>query len=386
MSKRLTVLQIIPRLNAGGAELGCVQIAEALVAAGHRAIVASEGGRLVERLVACGAEHIELPVATKNPYGLWRNSRKLAEIALRENVDILHARSRSPAWSALWASRRAGKKFVTTYHSAYREQNALKNRYNRVMVAGDKVIAVSDHMAELIRARYRTPESRIAVIHRCIDPAQFDIAALTPERLAAVRVQCGVSEADRVVLMAARISRRKVQHHLVEAAGLMAKAGRRDFVCVFAGEEEKPGYLAELRQLAEAAGIADRIRFPGHLTDIAAANHIATVALNIAAFEGLPRVALEAQAMGTPVIVSDTGPGREVARTEPDVAFGAATGLRVPFANPPRLAEAIARVLDMPVAERQAMGARGMAFVRGRFTLDRMQALTLAVYAEVAGG
>ena len=384
MERPLTVLQVIPRVNAGGAELGCVQVAEALVRAGHRAIVASQGGRFVGQLLSVGAEHITLPVATKNPFLMWLNSRRLADIIRREKVDIVHARSRAPAWSALWASRETGIGFITTYHSAYSERNQLKSQYNRIMVKGDKVIAVSDYMAELIRSRYHTPDERIAVIHRCIDPKQFDIEALTPERLLAARQACGVGPRDRIVLLAGRIARRKVQDHLIEAAALLRRTGIEDFVCVMAGEAEKPEFLSELKAQAERLGISDKVRFPGHINDMPAVNRLATVALNISSFEGLPRAALEAQAMGVPVIVSDTGPGREVARTMPDVPATEVTGLRVPFHAPLELAEALRTMLMMPEYERRAMGERGRLFVRGRYTLDRMTAQTLAVYDEVA--
>lgn len=122
MSKPITVLQVIPRMRAGGAELGCLQIAEALVKAGHRALVVSQGGQLVEGLNSVGAEHIVLPVATKNPATLAINARRLADLIRRERVSIIHARSRAPAWSALWAARTTGIPFVTTYHSEYSEK------------------------------------------------------------------------------------------------------------------------------------------------------------------------------------------------------------------------------------------------------------------------
>lgn len=126
MPERMTVLQVIPRMRAGGAELGCLQVAEALVKNGHRAIVASQGGRLADRLADFGAEHITLPLATKSPLGILANGRKLADIIKRENVDIIHARSRAPAWSALSAARKTNTAFVTTYHSEYSEKNRLR--------------------------------------------------------------------------------------------------------------------------------------------------------------------------------------------------------------------------------------------------------------------
>lgn len=379
----MTVLQVIPRMRSGGAELGCLQVARALVEAGHTALVASQGGRMVADLEAAGARHIELPLASKNPATILLNAGRLARLVRDNGVDILHARSRAPAWSALIAARRSGVAFVTTYHSEYSERGRIKNLYNSVMARSDTVIAVSHYMAHLIRTRYQAPEERIAVIPRAIDPARFDRAQLSPERSAAVRQRLGAASGARIVMLAGRITRRKAQDHLVEAMGLLAARGVTDFVCVLAGEVEKPDFRDQLVARARALGVADRLLIPGHEADMPAAYAASAVSLNISEHEGLPRVALESQAMGVPVIVSDTGPGREVALTPPDAPIAAATGLRVPFNSPADLAEAIATVLAMPEQERAAMGERGRRHVHANYTLSQMTGATLAVYRRV---
>ena len=379
----LTVLQVIPRMRAGGAELGCLQIAEALVKAGHRALVASEGGQLVDSLLAAGAEHIKLPLAAKNPVSMVLNARRLGGIIQRENVSIVHARSRAPAWSAFLAARRADIPFVTTYHSEYSERGRIKNFYNSVMARSDTVIAVSDYMAHLIRTRYQTPEDRIAIIHRAFDPVKFDPAQVTAERIAAVRRLMGAPEGKRVLLLAGRITPRKAQHHLVEALGILKAEGQTPLSCVLAGEIEKPEFREALERRAAQLGVGHCLRFPGHVRDMAAAYSITDLSLNISEQEGLPRVAIEAQAMGVPMIVSDTGPGREVALTPPDVALDQASGLRVPYDDPAALANAIRTMLSWSEAERKAAGARGAAHVRQRFTLEQMTSKTLAVYDRV---
>ncbi|HEY8130155.1 MAG TPA: glycosyltransferase family 4 protein, partial [Hyphomicrobium sp.] len=378
MSKTLTVLQVIPRMQAGGAELGCLQIATALVKNGHRALVASEGGQLVDQVLAAGAEHMNMPLASKNPLVLAKNARQLADIIRREKVSIIHARSRAPAWSALYAARSTHIPFVTTYHSEYSEKGRLKNFYNSVMARSDTVIAVSDYMAHLIRTRYHTPENRIAIIHRAFDDSVFDPAKLTPERLAAVRQQLDADGTKPVLILAGRITPRKAQHHLVSALGLLKQRGAPDVVCVLAGEIEKPAFKAELEAQAQRLGVAQQLRFPGHVRDVAAAYAISDIALNISEQEGLPRVAIEAQAMGVPIIVSDTGPGREVALTEPDVGPNEASGLRVPYADPKAVAGAIETMLAWQPEKRRAHGERGAANVRGRFTLQQLTSKTLA--------
>ena len=155
--KRPTILQIIPELDTGGAELSTIEIAEAIERAGGRAIVLSEGGRLVQRLRDTGAELQFFPAAAKNPVRLWWNGRRIAEVVRRDGVDLIHARSRAPAWSALMAARRTGLPFVTTYHGAYNEHSPLKRLYNGVMARGDVVIANSQYTACLL---YTSPSPR----------------------------------------------------------------------------------------------------------------------------------------------------------------------------------------------------------------------------------
>jgi glycosyltransferase involved in cell wall biosynthesis len=251
------------------------------------------------------------------------------------------------------------------------------------MARSDTVIAVSDYMAHLIRTRYHTPEKRIAVIHRAFDDAVFDPTKLTPERLAAARKLLDADGTKPILMLAGRITPRKAQHHLVSALGLLKERGAPDIVCVLAGEVEKPAFKAELEEQAQRLGVAHQLRFPGHIRDVAAAYAISDIALNISEQEGLPRVAIEAQAMGVPIIVSDTGPGREVALTEPDVGPNEASGLRVPYADPKAVADAIGTMLDWQPDKRKAYGKRGSANVRSRFTLEQLISKTLAVYDRV---
>ena len=182
-----------------------IDIAGALVEAGARAIVVSQGGRLVDELVALGGEHVTMPVGTKSPVGLYRNARRLAALMEREKADIIHARSRAPAWSALWAASWTGRTFLTTYHGAYNERTIIKNRYNSVMVRGRKVIANSQYTADLIRRRHPFATDRIVTIHRGTDLARF----ADPEaaaRGAALRAGWGVAPDVPILLNIARLT------------------------------------------------------------------------------------------------------------------------------------------------------------------------------------
>jgi glycosyltransferase involved in cell wall biosynthesis len=384
--RKLTVLQVIPQLHAGGAELGCLQIADALVAAGHRAIVVSEGGRMVEKLTSAGGEHVTLPVASKNPLVMFLNIGRLARLIRRESVDIVHARSRAPAWSSYFAARRTGAVFMTTHHASHEESGVLKRLYNSVMVRGAAVIAVSDWVAELIRRRYLVPEERIHVIHRSVDPERFDPNSVASARIRALADTWGVGPEERVVLLPGRISRRKGHMILVDALAGLEPELRRQVRLVFAGDDQpNSAFRDALERHIEAGGLHAQVTFAGYVSDMPAAYSLAAICvLPMTAPEGFPRVMLEAQAMGTPVVVADIGPGREIVRAPPQAPADEASGLTFPAGDAVALGRCLEQILCMPEAERRAMGARGSAWIRSTFTLQRLTEATLVLYGNLA--
>lgn len=386
--KRPTILQIIPELDTGGAELSTIEIAGAITQAGGRAIVMSEGGRLVQRLRDSGAEVHFFPAAVKNPVRLLWNARSIAKAIRREQIDLVHARSRAPAWSAFLAARLAGVPFVTTYHGAYSEKTAIKRLYNSVMARGDTVIANSHYTADLIRMRYGTPLSRLKVIYRGLDPELFDPRAIAPERVAALRAQWGLGASQRVILNAARLTAWKGQSVLIEAARLLKEQGRLDnAVFILAGDAQGRGsYAAALERAIRAADLTGYVRLVGHVDDIAAAlrtAHVAVVASTQP--EAFGRAATEAQAMETPVIATDIGAPAETVRSPPRFGVDAATGWLVRPADGAALADAIAAAMSLPDEAREAMGTRARAHVLSAFSLDAMRQQTLAVYDELLG-
>ncbi|WP_270937386.1 glycosyltransferase, partial [Falsiroseomonas oryzae] len=217
MSRPPAILQVLPTLVSGGVERGTVEIAEAIAAAGYRALVASAGGPLARQVEQVGGGHVTLPLDTKAPLAIWRNAAALAELVRREEVAILHARSRAPAWSALIAARRTGAHLVTTYHGTYNEGFPGKRLYNSVMARGERVIAISRFIAELIEARHGTPPERIRLIPRGVDPRRFDPGAVPPARVLAQREAWGAAPGQRVVLLPGRLTRWKGGMVLVDA-------------------------------------------------------------------------------------------------------------------------------------------------------------------------
>jgi glycosyltransferase involved in cell wall biosynthesis len=368
------VLQVLPALGSGGVERGTLEIADALVRSGLRAIVASAGGALVPRLEALGARHVTLPLATKSPLGIWRNADALAALVREEGVSILHARSRAPAWSAWLAARRSGAHFVTTYHGTYNEGVPGKRFYNSVMARGERVIAISHFIADHLRARHGTDPARIRIIPRGVEEAAFDPTCVDPARIAALRTAWAVPQGRPVVMLPGRLTRWKGQGVLVEA---MARLPGDALALLVGGAQGRAGFVDELQTRIAALGLADRVRLVGHVDDMPAALLLADVVVHASTdAEAFGRTVIEAQAMRRCVIASDLGGPRET------VAEGV-TGWRVPPGDSGALAGAIARVLAMPAAERAAMGARARAAVLAGYTTARMQAATLAVYREL---
>jgi glycosyltransferase involved in cell wall biosynthesis len=385
---RPTILQVIPQLDAGGAELSVVEIAGAIARAGGRALVLAEPGRLAADVANAGGQVIPFPAATKNPLRILANARRMARIAAREGVDLIHARSRAPAWSALLAARRLGVPFVTTYHGAYGERGRAKRLYNSVMARGDVVIANSRFTADLIRARYATPAERIEVIHRGVDTARFDPAAVAPERAAALRQSWGVAPEAPIILQAARLTRWKGQAVLIDAAASLRAQGRLGAaVVVLAGDAQgRDAYVEALRGQVAAQGLAEHVRLVGHVTDMAAAYRAADVTVVASTEpEAFGRTAIEAAAMGCPVIATDLGAPPETVLAGAQAPEAGETGWLVPPRDAAALAERLAQALTLPPAARAALAARVRRHAVQNFSVGAMQKRTLAVYDRLLG-
>jgi len=386
-----TVLQIIPELDAGGAERTTVDIAEGLIEAGARALVVTEGGRLVAELQAKGAIWRRFPAATKTPFEMALNVRRLTRLLAEERVSVVHARSRAPAWVAYFATRRLKLPFVTTYHGSYSARSAAKNLYNSVMARGDVVIANSIYTGELIRQAHPIANGRIRVIYRGTDMARFSPGAIASERVQRMRARWGLIAGERAVLLAARLTPWKGQAQLIEAAALLKARGLKDAVFVLAGDPQgREAYVKELDALAAARGLGGMVRRVGHVEDMPAALFTASVvAVPSTEPEAFGRVATEAQAIGTPVVVTQIGAAPETVLAPPAVPADQRTGWHVPPGNPAALADAIETALSLRPSLREAMADRARAHVEKRFSLPRMVADTLDVYAaliETGGG
>lgn len=380
-----TVLQVIPDLTSGGAERTTVDIARALIAAGGTALVASQGGQMVRELEDIGAQHFTLPVKSKNPITLWKNAGLLSELIRAQNVDIIHARSRAPAWSSLFAARRTHIPFVTTYHGSYSQSNAVKGLYNSIMARGDTVIANSKYIADLISDRHPFAKDRITVIHR-----GSDLKGLAPENVSALRRQAlkdswGIPTGRPIIMNMARLTNWKGQKVLIEAMGALKASGVTAPIAILAGDAQgRDGYVAELKQLIADWNLQDQVRLVGHCADVPAAMALSDLAV-VASIEpeAFGRAAVEAQAARVPVTVSDLGAVPETVLAPPDAAEKDRTGWRVPPGDSDALASAIKIALALSAEDRLALTGRGLTHANRNFTVETMCAKTLDVYAKL---
>ena len=382
-----TILQIIPELDTGGAERTTIDIAAALVSAGARALVACERGRLVSELQAKGGIWLPFPAASKNPLVMALNVGKLARLIQQERVDIVHARSRAPAWVAYGATRRTKTPFITTYHGSYAGNSSLKLRYNSVMARGDIVIANSDYTAGLISSLYPFARTKLRVIHRGTDFRNFAPSGVDAARVRKLREAWGVEPHERIVLLAARLTAWKGQKVLIEAARIMAEQGIGDTRFVLAGDDQgRAGYVRELDGLIAKAGLTGVVLRVGHCADMAAAFMSASVAcVPSTEPEAFGRAAVEAQAMGTPVVVSDLGAVPETVLAPPQVEASRRTGWRVPPDDAAVLASTLMEALALGASARDALAQRARSHVERHFSLEQMCNATLDAYAAVLG-
>ena len=372
----LCVLQVVPELSTGGVERTTIEVAEGIVQAGGRALVASEGGQLEDRLTAVGGEFFRLPLATKNILTAWRNAGRLAAIARVEGVTIIHARSRAPAWSARIAARRLGLPFVTTFHGAYNESNALKKLYNSVMASGDLVIANSGFTADLVKTRYGTDPARVVTIPRGVD---FDIFQRGPDAAKGRAPHPAIDPDGGVAfLLPARLTRWKGQELAIEACRLLLERGVRTFQLVIAGSDQgRSDYTAGLLARISAGGLEHHVKLVGDVRDIAAAyagvDYVLVPSLEPEAFG---RTAVEAQAMGRPVIASNIGAPVET-------VINGETGWQFEAGNAEALADAMATAIGTDAATYARMLDSAWRHVSQLYRASTMVASTLAVYARL---
>ncbi|MCH2547264.1 MAG: glycosyltransferase family 4 protein [Alphaproteobacteria bacterium] len=376
-TKQPVILQVLPEMRAGGVERGTVEIADAIVKTGWKAIVVSAGGAMVHHLKHVGATHIELPVQTKNPLKMRSNAQSLERIIKEHKVDIVHARSRAPAWSAYWACQKTDARFVTTFHGTYNFDNKWKHRYNEIMTKGMSVIAISGFIQEHILANYEVDKSRLRLIHRGVDMEKFTHDRITGMRVAELAKSWHMPEDIHmpVILCPGRITRWKGQHVLLEA---LAKIKDQPFFCVLLGDDAgHPTYRHELENKIIKSGLAGKVRITPNTNSMAEAYMLSSVVVAPSIEpEAFGRISIEAQAMGRPIIATNHGGFCET-------VMDGETGWLLEPGNVNALAAKLREVLAMPQEARDAWGEKSRYYAEQNFSADLMKRKTIEVYSEL---
>ena len=374
-TKPPTILQVLPSLETGGVERGTIDIAGALKDAGWRPLVASSGGTMVHELERIGANHFEMPLHSKNPYVMRRNIARLRTLIESEGVDIVHARSRAPAHSAIVAARHANVRFMTTFHATYNFATPPKRWYNSVMAKGERVIAISNALKDHILENYTVNPNRIRVIHRGIDLERFDPARVSAERVIHLSREWRLPDGVPVVLLPGRLTGWKGQSVLIEA---LAQLGHKQIRCLLVGSDQgRDGYRRSLEELARRLDVEGVVHIVGECRDMPAAYMLADVVVSASTDpEGFGRVMVEAQAMGRPIIASDHGASREIVRH-------GNTGWLFPPGDVRMLSERIAHAIRLDEEHRHRIAGEAILNARDNFDRLSMCTATLNVYREL---
>ncbi len=379
---RPTILQVVPALGAGGVEIETIEIAKAILKAGGRALVASSTP--LEKLtdIQEKIEFYQLPLNTKSPLQLCKNVTLLKDLILKEGVDIVHARSRAPAWSAFKAARALNIPFVTTFHAAYGSGSIFKKLYNSIMARGDRVITISHFIQNHVIQKYKPfswfDSSKLRHVERGIDVHYFDPDAISHERLNRLRKSWGITPGTPLILLPGRVTRKKGQDLLIKALSLMEHGGVT--VMLLGSAHKKEDYLQSLLQYASSLDLEGRVKWMPPCPDVPAAYQLADVVVCPSLTEeGFGRVVAEAQAMKKPIIVSGHGAALEVIEE-------GVTGWSFSPGDPEALAQKLDQVLNLSQKERQDIGEKGRARVLAHYSTEIMGSKTIDVYKELLVG
>ena len=374
--KKPVILQILPALDSGGVERGTIDIASAIAKEGWRSLVASSGGKMIGQLASCGAEHIELPLQSKNLWTILQNKKALEKIIAEYGVDIVHVRSRAPAWSAYLATKHNDHvEFMTTFHGTYGTKGMGKKKYNAVMLKGRKTIAVSHFIKDHIETNYKGFNAEIETIHRGVDVDYFNPANISTERTLQMTSHLDLPDEVPVILMPGRVTSWKGQLTLIEA---LHEISHRNFYCLIIGDATKhPSYKEKLDHAIEKFKLRSNVRILPDVLDIAAAYKISDLVVSPSLRpEAFGRVIPEAQSMGRLVIASDHGGSKET-------VIHSETGWLIAPGDAKAMAKAIDHALNLPKDKRTLMTQKATEHIRTNFSLQTMCDKTINVYKRL---
>ncbi|MBL4854354.1 MAG: glycosyltransferase family 4 protein [Robiginitomaculum sp.] len=372
----MNILQVVPELNAGGVERTTIEIADALSAAGHVPHVVSLGGRMEDELKAAGGVLHRLRVGSKNPMSLRRNTKALIDIIKTHKIDIVHVRSRAPAWPAKAAAKATGTPFITTYHGIYNARSGLKRRYNAVMAKGDVVIANSNFTKDHIIREHNINGGKIVAIPRGVDMDIFDPAQVTDANVTQIKLDWGVGNSP-IILLPGRLTRWKGQLVAVEALKLLENHGINAVLVLLGDAQGRNDYVADIKTKAEALNISERVIFAGHSRAMPAALMAADVVISPSTDpEAFGRVMAEAQAMQRLVVASGHGGALET------IVDGAGGNLVTP-GDAQALADGIANILSLSKSAYTKRAKAARIRIGLQYSAQALKTATLEVYEHI---
>ena len=382
MFSKMKVLQVIPKLGYGGAETGCYDLAHFLAEKDCKSYIVTSGGPLLKFIKKNKVKVIRLPVQSKNPILILLNTIILTLIILFLKIDIVHARSRAPAWSCLLSCFFTGRKFVTTFHGTYNFSNKVKKFYNSVMVRSDLVIAGSNFIFDHIHENYNdllTSKKRILVIFRGINTDYFSNSSVTNEKISKINLDLKLSPETFKILLPGRLTKWKGQEMFLESLSLLrVKYGRDNFQSIILGDHQgRKVYFKKLLSMVEQYRLKKNVIFVRHLSEMPVIYYISDVVVSSSIEpEAFGRVSVEAQAMQKPIIASDLGGSKETIKDRK-------SGFLFKNNNPDSLAENLNNLIDMGKDKLQSIGNEGRKNVLIKFDVEKMCQSTFAEYKKL---
>ena len=382
MATNLKVLQVIPKLGYGGAETGCFDIAHYLPENNCESFIVTSGGELLKFVDKKKVKIFKLPVQSKNPLLIFINSIILIGIILLNNISIVHARSRAPAWSCLIASKITGRKFVTTFHGTYNFKTNLKKFYNSVMTRSDLIIAGSNFIFSHIKENYSmylNYKKKFLVIFRGINVDYFDSSTTLENDEKKLLKQWDIEKDKKIILLPGRLTSWKGQEVFIEAVNLInIELGYEAFYTVILGSDQgRELYKKKLIRLSEQYRMSKQIRFIDHCKNMALAYKVSDIIVSASNEpEAFGRVSVEAQSMGKPIVASNIGGSNETVIDEK-------TGFLFESNNAKSLSKQILRVLNMDETSLKMMGIEARKNVTQRFNVEKMCFSTYSEYKRL---
>ena len=382
MSSDFKVLQVIPKLGYGGAETGCFDIAHYLPENNCKSFIVTSGGELLKFVDKKKVKVFRLPVGSKNPLLILINALILIGIILINNISIVHARSRAPAWSCLLATKITGRKFVTTFHGTYNFNNNLKKLYNSIMMRSDLIIAGSNFIFSHIKqnySKYLSDKKKLLVIFRGINVDYFDPTTKFESDEKKLLTKWNMEKDKKIILLPGRLTSWKGQEVFIEAVNLVnIELGYEAFYAVILGSDQgRDLYKKKLIRLSEQYRLSKQVKFIDHCKDMALAYKVSDIIVSASTEpEAFGRVAVEAQSMETPIVASNIGGSNETIIDEK-------TGFLYEAGNAKSLSKKILKLLNLDETLLKSIGTEGRKNIVQKFNVEKMCFSTYSEYKRL---